>query len=329
MITAYARTDKGVTPHTVSDGAALPAGTFWVDMLNPSTEARDGIERMLHLRVPPLRAVRLLEQSRQHFIERNNIYVVLPTIVNSQTTNPTSGTILLITNGSIFVTVREADSRAVKNFAERLHRDPKSISNAAASLVMFLHTFADRLADIAELISNDLERVSGIVFQESLERSKAPGRGKPDSWRKVLQGLGSTARRNHRLIDALVGAEKVNDFLRRHCADHFDALQLASLIELQHDFNHLHEQTSAMTTESTFLLDAIVGAISIEQNNVIKIFSMVSVILMPPTMVASIYGMNFVHMPELAQVWGYPVALVLILISAYVPWWWFKKNGWF
>jgi magnesium transporter len=120
----------------------------------------------------------------------------------------------------------------------------------------------------------------------------------------VLQGLGTTARRNHRILAALAGISHLLGFLGRTQGSLPEALSRDRLLSLEGEISHLTAQSETLVNEATFLLDAIVGAISIEQNNVIKIFSMVSVILMPPTMIASIYGMNFVHMPELAQPWG-------------------------
>jgi magnesium transporter len=97
---------------------------------------------------------------------------------------------------------------------------------------------------------------------------------------------------------------------------------------MQRDTQSLSDHTTYLTNNITFLLDAMLGLVSIEQNNIIKLFSVVAVVLMPPTLVASIYGMNFEFMPELKSVYGYPVALIAMVVSAIVPYLFFRWKKW-
>jgi magnesium transporter len=253
----------------------------------------------------------------------------MPVIIGSQSEAPRTGTLHFALSSSLLITLRDGDSHAVRSYASRILSDSSQFQDPSSALVHLVQSFVARLADISEIISHDMEQVSRLVFHESLQRSKAPGRGKPDSWRKVLQGLGKTARLNHRLLATLSGIERMTAFASLPAQQEWIGKHHAELAIIQRDLRALADQANAMVNEATFLLDAIVGAISIEQNNVIKIFSMVAVILMPPTMVASIYGMNFAHMPELDWLLGYPAALALMVLSGWLPWHWFRRNGWF
>ena len=100
------------------------------------------------------------------------------------------------------------------------------------------------------------------------------------------------------------------------------------LKSMQRDVQSLSDHVTYLGNKVTFLLDAMIGVMSVEQNNIIKIFSVAAVVLMPPTLIASIYGMNFKHMPELDWSFGYPLALVLMLIAAILPYWFFKWKRW-
>lgn len=329
MITAYHRTEHGVHHMSLSAGAPLPSTTIWVDLNNATAEEIAQTAHLLHVKIPPLQELRLLEQTHQLYSEKDALHMVVPLIVRSQSDSPTAASLHFILTGSTLVTLREGESKAFQNFVEAIVKKPSLLSGSHQAFAGLVIAIINRMADLAEIVAHDMDEVSHLVFQESLQRSKAPGRGKPDSWRKVLQGLGRTARLNHRLITSLSSFERMLAFVSDAKTGRLPETERDQMLLLSHDIRRLLDQANASVNEATFLLDAIASAISIEQNNVIKIFSMVSVVLMPPTMVASIYGMNFAHMPELGWMLGYPIALILMIVSGILPLWWFKKNGWF
>lgn len=330
MITIYSHGERGISKIRHTEAMEhLPAGTTWIDIDRCETDEIAALAKLARVRIPPLREVHLLDQTKQYYHEGKALYVMTPTVVGAQSGNPTAGVLLFIITPQLVITLRQAESRALTNFADSLNKKPELLRSSSTVFVGLIEAFIARLADLGEIVNFEMEQVSRLVFVESLQRSQRPGAGKPDTWRKVLQGLGTTARLNHRVLATLSGLNRMAAFLQQNGGTLIETDGRLRLGELLVDVNHLSHQSEALVNEANFLLDAIVGAISIEQNNVIKIFSMVSVILMPPTMVASIYGMNFTHMPELTLVWAYPAALVLMLISAILPWYWFKRNGWF
>lgn len=329
MITAYARTPQGVTHAVASPGSAPLANAVWIDLKDVDAEALAFVSHLLHLKIPQLREVRLLDQASQLYHDKGALHLVLPLIVRSQSESPTAASLHFILTEKVLITLREGESHAFQNFVESLGKRPHLLDHPAAVFTGLVSAIVSRMADLGETVAYEMDQVSRLVFQESLQRSKAPGRGKPDSWRRVLQGLGRTARLNHRLITSLSSFERMLAYVSDPKKIELPRPEREQLLMLQHDSRRLLEQANATVNEATFLLDAIASAISIEQNNVIKIFSMVAVVLMPPTMVASIYGMNFVHMPELGWIAGYPLALLLMIVSAILPVWWFKRHGWF
>lgn len=329
MITAYTRNAKGAHHSVLPSGAAPPADTIWLDLKNCTPDELATTGHLLHIRIPPLRELRLLDQAHQLYTEKGALHLVVPLIVRSQTETPVAASLHFILTDKLLVTVREGESQAFQNFSDQLTRAPHQLDHASSAFSGLVHAIIHRMADLSEVVAHEMDEVSRLVFQESLQRSKAPGRGKPDSWRKVLQGLGRTARLNHRLIASLSSFERMLAFVTEPKNADLPQTERDRLLLLIHDTRRLLAHATATVSEANFLLDAIASAISIEQNNVIKIFSMVSVVLMPPTMVASIYGMNFVHMPELAWGLGYPLALLIMIISGIVPLWWFKRSGWF
>jgi magnesium transporter len=329
MITAFSCANGMAARHALTPGAPLPPGTVWVDLAGCTSAELAQFAQLTKTRIPTLREVRLLEQTHQQFVEKGTTYLTAPLIIGSQSDQPSRGSLMFILSPHLLLTIHDAESRAISQFGERALKDPLLLQDSESAFVGLLESLLHRLADLGEIAAHELEQVGHVVFAESLQRSKAPGRGKADNWRKIMQGLGRTARLNHRLLGTLTGLDRLLAFVQSPAEPCVGEESYARLRAMQTDLLRLIEHTNAMINEATFLLDAIVGAISIEQNNVIKIFSMVAVVLMPPTMIASIYGMNFAHMPELAQPWGYPVALAAMLISAIVPWLWFKRSGWF
>lgn len=329
MITAHIHNGTATTHLPLAPGAPLPPGTVWVDLQGCSPAELAQFAQLVKTKIPPLQEVRRLEQKHQHYVEKGATYLIAPLIIGGQSDNPRSSSLMFVLSPHLLITIREAESRALTQFTERCTREPLLLRDSETAFVSIVESLVHRLADLGEIASHELEQVGQIVFAESLQRSAAPGRGKPNSWRKIMLGLGRTARLNHRLLATLSGLDRMLSFVQSPEEPCVGEENYARLRAMQIDLRRLIDHTNAMINEATFLLDAIVGAISIEQNSVIKIFSMVAVVLMPPTMIASIYGMNFVHMPELTQPWGYPLALAAMFISAIVPWLWFKRSGWF
>jgi magnesium transporter len=188
-------------------------------------------------------------------------------------------------------------------------------------LLVLLDAVIDRAADILERVGADVDKVSHDIFDA--EGSAAE---RELTYRETLKTIGRKGDLSSKVRESLVSIGRLLLFLANEGEWQKD--QRAQLSTMQRDVQSLSDHVTYLSNKITFLLDAILGMVSLEQNKVIKIFSVVAVVLLPPTMVASIYGMNFKYMPELTWEFGYPLALLLMLASAILPYQFFKWRGW-
>jgi magnesium transporter len=208
--------------------------------------------------------------------------------------------------------------------AARLGRACSPAANGESVLVDLLDAIIDRAADILERIGADVDRISQRIFER---RTVAPHTLR--TYRAILKEIGKNGDLNSKVRESLVSVGRLVLFL----ANEAEGLKLQKeqrslLKSMARDVSSLTDHASFLANKVTFLLDAILGMVNLEQSNVIKIFSVAAVVLLPPTMVASIYGMNFRHMPELGWTYGYPLALVLMLAAAVLPYAFFKWKKW-
>src|SRR5262249_13659902 len=191
--------------------------------------------------------------------------------------------------------------------------------NGESVLMDLLDAVIDRSADILERIGTEVDQVSHDIFEPEADRSH----------QDILKTIGRKGDLTSKVRESLVSIGRVLLYL----ANEADSMKWAKearaqLRGMQRDVGSLSDHATYLSNKITFLLDAMLGVVFIEQNNIIKIFSIAAVVLMPPTLVASIYGMNFKHMPELDWTLGYPLAIVLMLVAAALPYFIFKWKKW-
>jgi magnesium transporter len=191
-------------------------------------------------------------------------------------------------------------------------------------MVALLEAIVDRLADILERAQREVDSISREIFKVE----EAPT-GQKHSLHKMLQLIGRKGEVSSNLRDSLVSLQRLAGFLLPTLTQQSDDRELRGRVKtLARDLQSLTDHSSFLSQKITFLLDATLGVITIEQSNIIKIFSIAAGVFLPPTLIASIYGMNFRHMPELDWVLGYPLAALLMLLSGALPYWFFKRRGW-
>jgi magnesium transporter len=222
------------------------------------------------------------------------------------------------------VTVRYHDPRAFQSFPAQAQRADLGCSDGEGVLIALLEAVVDRLADILERIAADVDGLSRTVFQNEGARPQ-----KARDFQEVLRGLGRKGDLNSKVRDSLMTLDRLTGFLANvQVLRRAEKQGRAKLKTLGRDIASLNDHSGFLAQKITFLLDATLGLIGIEQNAIIKIFSVAAVVFLPPTLVASIYGMNFDHMPELDWLLGYPAALALMVVSAVLPYLFFKRRGW-
>ena len=282
------------------------------------------VERELGISIPTRAEAREIEASSRLYRENGAHYMTAYVLYNSDQATPEGATVTFVLAGNRLVTIRYHEPKAFPVFAAKAARGEVDCGTAPLVLVGLLEATIDRMADVIERIQDEIEKIARGVF-DGRRDSRHYGRRLD----VVLRGVGRQGDITARLEESAFSLERLVTYLSTALKERGDAPSALARLETAHrDIHSLSQQMRFLTDRTTFLLDATLGAISIEQNKTMKVFSLLAVTLMPPTLVGSIYGMNFKHMPELEWVSGYPLALVLMLLSGIVPYLIFRWRGW-
>ncbi len=328
MITVHVRADARVIQQPLGPGDPLPPGTVWIDLLHPDEAERAHIARLTGCELPTREEMKEIEASSQTYVENDAIFLTASVIARADSPNPEQGELTFVLTRAHMITLRYTEPRSVATFAARAHRHPELLACAEDALLGILDAVIDRLADVLELIGVRIDALSAQVFNEKLEAKGGARRRQPDELQEVLRGIGRAGDLTHKVRDSLAGLDRLVAFLTSVAGGRLDKEQKTALKTLTRDLRSLNEHAGFLAHEANFLLDATLGLINIEQNAIIKIFSVVAVAFLPPTLIASAYGMNFVYMPELQWKYGYPLAVLMMVLSAAIPLWYFRRRGW-
>jgi magnesium transporter len=329
MIVAFVAAGAGVERREIAPGEDLPEGALWLDLFEPTPDERGRVDRTYGLALPTHEEMREIEPSARYYVENGAIYMTVTVLARADEPQTAADAFTFVLAKHALVTVRYNDPRPVHIFAQKLVRAGGNPAGGDA-LLGLIEAFVDRLADVLERIGLDLDAISRAIFGASPKAARQVEQER--DLQQVLRDLGrlddlcSTAR------ESMLGLQRLSSFLTT--ALEADGKKQARefkqrLKSIARDVVSLMEHADYDARKVNFLLDATLGQINIEQNRIIKLFSVVSVVLMPPTLVGTIYGMNFANMPELNWEFGYPAAIVAMLASAVLPYLYFKRRGWF
>ena len=299
------------------------ADLVWIDLDNPTREEEKAIEAALGYEVPTPAEMHEIEVSSRIYIEDGAIFMTANLPAHFESEEPELAPVTFVLKSGRLLTVRYHEPRTFRTFVTRAERVDVGCTSGLTVLLGLLEVVVDRVADIIEGVGRDIESLSRTIFRTPSPR---PGAG-PD-YSGVLRGLGRQGDLLAGAIDSLVTLERIIAFLSVGTVANAGKEGRSRLKSAGRDARFLAEHSNALLQKLNFLLDATLGMISIEQNNIIKIFAVLSVVLMPPTLIASVYGMNFQHMPELAETWGYPLALLAMLVAAVLLDAFFKWKRW-
>jgi magnesium transporter len=325
MLSCFLPTPDGLCRRGLEHGA-LPAATLWADLLEPSVEEEQAVERLVGVDVPTREEMQEIEASSRLYEDNGALYLTLTVLANSSGDRPEAAAITFMLASGRLVTLRYVDPLPFRQFIAHAERHAAATGSAPLVLAGLLEAIIERIADVLERIGADLDEMSASVFAK-----RSPAR-KADRIHQDLRGLMERIGRNGDLLskarESLVSLSRLLAFVQQSAT-----LQLAQELRgrfrnLSRDVLALSDHASFVSNKVAFLLDATLGLINIEQNTIIKIFSVAAVVFLPPTLIASIYGMNFRHMAELEWPYGYPFALGLMVASAILPYVYFKRRGW-
>jgi magnesium transporter len=324
MLTIYDSAD-GVLIKREGAASVSPA-TVWVDMLNPSKDEDLLTEQALGISVPTREEMAEIEASSRLYQEGGTH--VMTAIVLHQSEPPAETLIAtpvtFILAGNRLVTVRYAEPRAFKIFLARAQKKDASCISGVAILVGLLEAIIDREADRVERIQGEVDQLSQTIFD-----LRGGERTRTRRFDVNIRTIGREGELTSRSRECLLSLDRLLTYLGHVMGERGDDKGLRARVKTAHrDVQSLADHIGYLSAKITFLLDATLGMINNEQNTIIKIFSVLAVALMPPTLVGTIYGMNFKHMPELDWQWGYPLALLMMVISSLLPWFYFRRKGW-
>jgi len=303
----------------------IPSGATWIDLLEPTREEEQLVERVLGLDVPTREEMKEIEPSSRLFERGDAIYMTLSTLHGIEEGRPASDPIAFVLAGNRLVTVRYTSPKPFRVFADHVQREPELARDALTVLVRLLDTIIDRLADELENAGDEIEKISAQIFHREEGKSRRIPAIKLEA---LLTRIGRAQSLLARIRETAVSSSRVVGFLAASARLRAATTEREHVLSLAADVGSLIDHSAFLATNLTFLLDASLGLISVEQNAALKVFSVAALIFLPPTLVAGIYGMNFNHMPELKWLAGYPWALAIMLISAVLPYYIFKRKGW-
>jgi magnesium transporter len=329
MIKAYRISGNGLVADE-GDGGGRDGGggtglahAVWIDMLEPSDAERMQVSGLIGVELPSRADQEEIEQSSRLYIEHGA--PVMTVLLPSRTTDNATqiGPVTFILAPDRLVTVRHHSPRPFETYPPRAGKSALGCHNVEQLMLGLVEDVIDRLADITEQAGRDIDALSKTVFQ--------PEAAIKTDLQSVLRQIGVKDTMIMHLRESLLTMERMLGFLipvmdARKSAGR----ELRGMVKTQlRDVHTIAEQAGFLVQKTGLLLEATLGLINIEQSGIIKIFSVAAVVFLPPTLIASIYGMNFAHMPELDKWYGYPMALGAMVLSAIVPLIYFKRKGWF
>jgi magnesium transporter len=321
MIVGYAPDNGRLRP--VPDPLESFVDVVWFDLANPTAEEEAALEQRLGIGIPTREEMLEIEISSRLYVEDSSVVMTATLPARTDSDDLLMGPVSFVLANGKLVTVRYHEPRAFKTFPQRAEKTAMGCTSGEVVLVNLLEATSDRTADILERAESEVDQLSRNVFASDPKNAVRP------DLRTVLQQIGRKGDLCSHIRDCLLSLQRLAGFLGHVLTQRNADKELRGRVKtLGRDAESLGDHVSFLSQKITFLLDASLGMIAIEQNNIIKIFSIAAGVFLPPTLIASIYGMNFKVMPELSWELGYPLAGVLMLASALLPLWYFKRRGW-
>jgi len=322
MLTIYEANGKGLKVHDPAE--PITGNCVWIDVLQPSPDEDRFVEEVLMVDIPSRAEMREIEPSNRFYQEKGAYFMTASIVYNIEAPVPSTTPVTFILAGDRLVTVRYAEPKAFPLYMQRVDKGDAPCATGAAIMMGLIEALIHRKADLIERIQDEVEKLAQSVFD--LRGGQQTRNRRLDV---LLKGTGKAGDITARAEESATSLNRLLHFLTQATRERGDDPRIRQRIKgAQRDINSLMDHTRFLSGRLTFLLDATLGMISTEQNQIIKLFSVMAVVLLPPTLVATVYGMNFHNMPELTWSYGYPVAIAVMVLSAILPYVYFRHKGW-
>jgi magnesium transporter len=297
---------------------------FWLDLFDPTPDDVAKAEAESGVKIPSRASLEEIESSSRLRAQGDVLFVSMPLAIE----DPAAGLVPLplgfVLSPRWLITVRFAAMPAFDQVDARVAAG--ELTDGISVFAALIEGMVDFGADMLEKLSSDLAKISELAFRPR-SRSRRDQRASR-SLQDCLNGVGIAGDHSSRVRQSLLGLQRIIGYVLQTDDKNLTPELKTRLNTARQDLVSLVDFEAHVSAKTQFLLDAILGFINTEQNDIFRVLTVVSVVGIPPTLVASIYGMNFQHMPELAWRWGYPYGLAVIVLSALVPVAWFKFRGW-
>ncbi len=321
---------KGARLLNLAEQAQIPDNIVWIDCFQPPREEERMVETALGLEIPSRQEMLEIEVSNRLYEEGAVQYMTTNLLSRADTSAPEVGAVTFILTPKHLITLRYNEYMPFRNFIADFGRNTSLYMTPERVLSGIIDRIGERLADILEKVGFEIETLSIELFRRETEEAapKISARQKDTDLRELMRRVGMAGNLISKIRETLVSLQRLLTFLNENRMANWANETKLQMAASKADVVALSDHSNFLANKISFLLDATLGLINIEQNNIIRIFSIAAVMFMPPTLVASIYGMNFRFMPELDWQFGYEIALVLMLLSALLPFLFFKRKGW-
>jgi magnesium transporter len=309
------------------DSRSIPPEAIWLDLLEPTDAEREAIEAAWGVGLPTWEEMSEIEESSRLYVENNALHMTVVLTINADTPDPATTVAAFVLTRERLITLRHSDPRPFQTFAARCTAEPGTRMTSDLVTVALAETIVDRLADLMQRVDRELDTIGRRIFRDTGQRADRRGIVEREL-AVILKRVGRTNRLESMVRDGLLSMARMVPYLRQQIAGWAQPESMNRIETLQRDIRSLSDYDAQINQEVTFLLEATLGLISIRQNGIIKVLSLAAVVFLPPTIVGTIYGMNFHFMPELDWAYGYPLALALMLASSIGCYWFFRWRGW-
>ena len=320
MLNRYALQGPGL----VSVGNAALGDTLWIDLFEPTPEEEREIEAQCGIDVPTREEMREIETSNRLYEEEGAVYLTSTIVTKLDTDLPQNSQVTFILKDGRLITNRYTDPLPFRRFISYAERHGPACSSGSAVLASLIEAIINRVADVIERVSADLDAISAEVFTRPPRRRRGRGR----DFQAVLERVGQSGELIAKTRESLVSLGRALAFVQQASSVNLTNDVRSRLRTLSRDVIAMSDHASFLGNNVSFILDATLGMVNIDQNNILKIFSVVTVFLLPPSVIGAIYGMNFDHIPWAHESWGFMAALGLMVASAVIPYLIFKRRRW-
>ena len=312
----------------------LPADAVWIDLVEPTANEESKVEGVLGIDIPTREELAEIEASSRLYQEDGAVFMTANLIRRGDNDEPESSPVTFILKENTLITVRYHHPQAFPAYVKRAMKPQSTALTGWGVLISLLEAVVDRAADHLERAGQIVDDTSKKTFgaKRTLAGVHKQNPRKGVNLQELIERIGEEGDFVSKMRESLVSIGRAVAFMQAVEDQARENKQVkenkARIKILQRDIVSLTDHATFLSGKISFLLDAVLGLISIEQNGIIKIFSVAAVVFLPPTLVASIYGMNFAFMPELQWQFGYPFAILLMIMSAVLPYYYFTGKGW-